>query len=439
MKTILRNRRQAPVRSGPRPHERGAVLILALLISVVMAILAVPYMAKLSGRYKTTERAYDSLAAEYLAEAGIERAIWELNYGSISSWGGSSSQRTLTMTNVQASNGAVIGSISIIVNDPGGAAPVIETTGSVVHTGSATINKTIRVSLSQPAGVYNFAIFGSEWAWAHGSAILDSYDSSLGVYGGGNVASHATVGCNTTGGDKKIWIEQTAKVYGDCKCGYQTDPNTMIWVDPTALVTGTKTALSSAKVFAPAIAPTGLTNKGNYKVNDNTTLNLSTSGKYGTLELGNRATLNITGDVTLHVTTKLKTGDAATINVAAGAKLTVVLDHSGGRGGVLEMNNSTIINTASLKPSDLSIVGTSACTGDLNFKSQSNFYGNVYVPSGNLKFENTPQVFGSVIAKQIELKGTTKFHYDEALAGYLPNGASNPTGSPFKMKSWQGK
>ena len=62
-----------------RPHERGSILAVALLVSVFMVIVALPFVFKFSSQFRTTERSYKSLAALNLAEAGVERAIWELN------------------------------------------------------------------------------------------------------------------------------------------------------------------------------------------------------------------------------------------------------------------------------------------------------------------------------------------------------------------------
>ncbi len=83
-------------------------------------------MSKLSGRYKTSERVADTLAARYLAEAGVGRAIWEMNYGNISNWNGTQAQKTMTISNFTASNGSVIGNISITVYNTLSDNPLIE-------------------------------------------------------------------------------------------------------------------------------------------------------------------------------------------------------------------------------------------------------------------------------------------------------------------------
>lgn len=435
MMIILRNRRSPNgVRSGR--HERGTVLMLAILISVLMAMVALPYMTKLSGRFKASERIADTLAARYLAEAGVERAIWELNYGNISGWSGSSSQRTMTMTDVQSSNGTVIGNVSIVVNNPFDGDPVIEATGSVVHTGSATINKTVRALVSSDPNVYNFAMFGTKWVHIRESSDVDSYDSSLGAYGGDNVHANATVGANTPGGDR-VEIKDTSTVHGNAYCGYLDNPLTEIAVDPGAVLTGTKSALTAAKTVDPAVAPTGLPNLGNIKVEGGSTVNISSSAKYGTFEIAAKSTVNITSDVTLHLTTKLKVGDDCTLNVANGAKLTVILDSNDSK--ALELAGGARLLTASQKPADFSILGTNACTGDLFFDAAAaDFYGNVYLPLARFHFNGPTHVFGSVIAKEFELKSQTQFHYDEALSAFLPSGVPNPGGGLVTVKMWQG-
>ena len=85
--------------------ERGTVLVIALLVTVMLLILTMPFLTKLSGAYRLTEKSYRTLAATNLAEAGIELAVWELNYGSIWTWEGEPNSRTLELSDMQASSG----------------------------------------------------------------------------------------------------------------------------------------------------------------------------------------------------------------------------------------------------------------------------------------------------------------------------------------------
>jgi len=88
-------------------HERGTALVLALLLTTGMLILSMPFLTKLSGQYRVSENSYRSFAALNLAEAGLERAIWELNYGDISSWAGDGLLRTCSLSSVQAPGGTI--------------------------------------------------------------------------------------------------------------------------------------------------------------------------------------------------------------------------------------------------------------------------------------------------------------------------------------------
>ena len=121
--------------------EKGSALILAILISFMMLILVMPFLRKLSGQYRITEKSFRQVSAFNLAEAGVERAIWELNYGTISNWEGDTDQRTLTISSVQASGGNEVGDIVINVTDFNGDNPVIQSAGRVPHVGSTYVEK----------------------------------------------------------------------------------------------------------------------------------------------------------------------------------------------------------------------------------------------------------------------------------------------------------
>jgi len=436
MKKILHNRRRSPARGDPRRHEQGTVLVLALMISVLMAILAIPYMSKLSGRYKTSERIADTLAARYLAEAGAERSIWELNFGDFTGWSAAGNQMTLTLADVQSSNGTVIGSISIVVTDPYGDLPIIESTGSVVHTGSATINKTIRVTASAPPNIFNQAVYGITKVNIHEHAYLDSYDPALGPYGGDNVRANATVSGNTPSDSNNITIDQDAVVNGNAFCGKNTNPVKRILTKGNSVITGTRMAQTANKVYTPCAIPTGLTNMGNFTADHGETVTISSSGKYGNFEIKGKSYVNIVGDVTLHLTTKLKIDPDCTLNVAAGSRLSIVLDNNDNT--TLDMDPYAIITNQSHNPDTLYILGTTNCTGDLTFQTKDDFYGSVFLPKAKFHVDGTPQFFGAIIAKELELKGTTQFHYDEALSNTIPKGVTNPVFGSLVVKSWQG-
>ena len=62
---------------GKRTREKGAVLVIALLVGLAMLIMTSPFLFKHSAQFRTTEKSNRELSAFNLAEAGVERALWE--------------------------------------------------------------------------------------------------------------------------------------------------------------------------------------------------------------------------------------------------------------------------------------------------------------------------------------------------------------------------
>jgi len=431
-----------------RSRERGAVLAIALMVSVFLVILAIPFMTKLGGRYRTTEKAHDTLSALNLAEAGVERGIWEMNYGNISSWSGSSLERTLALNNFAAANGAVVGDIAVSVFHTESSTPIVESTGSVVHIGTKKVSKTLRVVLTQPEGPFDFAIFGDEQVDIKDDVLIDSYDSSDGAYGGDNVHARANIGANVDGSRKhkdkhddhddgthhgKIKIDDKSIVNGDAYSGLDSDPNKTIEVKGKSILNGNKFALDEVKDYPSITKPTGLPNYGDFNVDHGESITINESGRYHKFEISDHSTVTITGDVTLYVTDEFKIRNDCAMNVVPGATLTIIIDRK------LTLEDRAVLDNQSHDPSKLLICGTENHKEDINFKTDNDFYGVVYAPEAKFKMERDGQFFGSVKARKVHIKKNALFHYDEALAGFNPaalNGGYSPL---LTVKSWQEK
>ena len=413
-----------------RFRERGSVLAISLLVSVFMAILAIPFMTKYSSRFRLTGKSFVSLAALNLAEAGLERAIWELNYGDITSWSGTNA-KTLNISNFTASNGAVIGNISITVNDPAGMAPVIEATGTVAFSGSQNISKTIRVVLAggAPPPLFNFMLFGATGVNVGGGAIVDSYDSRLGAYGGTNISSGGNIGTN---GDiyGAINLGNGSIVNGSAVTGAGSDPNEVIIQGMGSEIRGGSTALEEAKELPSVTVPTGLTNRGNLSVSGTTTT-ISQSGQYNNLTLANNAKVTVTSNVTLYVSGTFTMNNNSEFKINAGCSVTFYF------GGGWALNSNSRINNMSKDPTKLVMYGTDTFTGSKTFCNTFETYAAMYFPKANVTLANTNSFYGSIIARQFIIGNNMRVHYDEACAS-LQTGITSPTSS-FEMKSWQEK
>jgi len=414
-----------------RFRERGSVLAISLLVSVFMAILAIPFMTKYASRFRLTGKSFGSLAALNLAEAGLERAIWELNYGDISSWGGTSSERTLSISNFTAADGTVIGNIATTVYEPEGMAPVIEATGTVAFSGSQNISKTIRIVLAggAPPPLFNFMLFGELGVNIGTGAVVDSYDSRLGAYGGTNIGSGGNIGTN---GDiyGAINLGNGSIVNGSAVTGAGSDPNEVIIQGMGSEITEGSTALEESKELPSVPVPTGLTNRGNLSVSGTTTT-ISQSGQYNNLSLANNAKVTVTSNVTLYVSGTFTMNNNTEFKINPGCSVTLYF------GGGWALNSNSRINNAGHDPTKLVMYGTDTFTGSKTFCNTFETYAAMYFPKANVSLANTNSFYGSIIARQFVIGNNMHVHYDEACAS-LQTGLTSPTSS-FEMKSWQEK
>jgi len=414
-----------------RFRERGSVLAISLLVSVFMAILAIPFITKYASRFRLTGKSFGSLAALNLAEAGLERAIWELNFGDISSWSGTSAQRTLSISNFTASSGTVIGNISITINEPAGMAPAIESTGTVVFSGSQNISKTILVVLKggAPPPLFNFMLFGANGVNIGGGATIDSYDSRLGAYGGTNIGNGGNIGTNSIYYGA-VNLGNGSIVNGSAMTGADSVPGDVIIQGLGSNITGEKAALAESKELPSVPVPTGLANRGNVSISGTSTT-ISQSGQYNSLTLANNARVTITSNVTLYVSGAFTMNNNTEFRINPGCSVTFYF------GGGWVLNSNSRINNMNQDPTKLVMYGTDTFTGTKTFCNTFETYAAMYFPKANVSLANTNAFYGSIIARQFAVGNNMRVHYDAALAS-LQAGFTSPTSS-FEMKSWQEK
>ena len=414
------------------PKERGAALIIAILVALMMLLLAMPILTKLSGQYRITVKSYRQLAALNLAEAGVERAIWELNHGNITYWEGDDNLRTMTISSFQASGGTEVGDIVIEAFGLGGDNPIIQSTGRVPHIGTATVDKTIRVMLEISGGrsLFDYGIFGDEGVEMAGNAQTDSYDSREGEYGGDNVGDQGDTGTNASH-YSCLFLRNNADINGDAIVGPGADPVNVIVTQNNSGISGEKLALDEEKELPSIPAPEGLAWRGDYTVGHNDTDTISESGEYTSFIMQSNSTVTVTEDISLYISGEFSMESNTQLEIAEGVTLTIYL------GGTFTQRSNSQINNLSQGPVKLQIYGTENFTPTMTWRSNSSFYGAVYVPEATVHFHSNADFFGSVIADYVEIDSNAGLHYDLAL-GNLASIFSEESNS-YRVKSWQEK
>jgi len=426
----MKDRRNKNFKKGH--EEKGFVLIMGIIIMTFLLLLVVPFLFQLSFENRNTVRASHSLVALSLAEAGIERGIWELNYGDISGWEGNSSLRKLTISDFQSSEGKVIGDIVIRIQDPAGENPVIEAMGTVVGSGPQPAMRIAQVVLKRdgPPPIFDFAVFGGEGVDLNSNALIDSYDSRKGAYGGLNVASNGNVATNATDYGC-IDLSANAKIYGSAYSGPNSDPSRVIITRSNALISGVRGSLSSAKEMPLIPAPQGLPFLGNYYLGGDQIDIISQSGEYNSFRLTSNAKVTITRDVTLYIRGDFSMRSNTQLEIADGVKVLIYL------GGGFVQDSNTKINNLSKDPTKLIVVGTDTFTSQMQWNSNSQFWGAVYVPVANVDFNSNADFCGSIVARSVNsISSNARIHYDQALSD---SNLDYDGDFPYIVKSWQEK
>jgi len=180
-----------------KARERGAILITAIMVIVVMLILAIPFLFKLSAENRSTERAARALMAFNLAEAGVDKVMWELDpYHKVSTtdteaivWDFTGTNAVGLISGLETSGGNVMGNVQVVLTPPVGVAPNPETrnleaTGMVPFIADNTVNRSVRVSLERYyKSIFDVGFFVDEYFYIKAAFFLDAYNSKDGAYG----------------------------------------------------------------------------------------------------------------------------------------------------------------------------------------------------------------------------------------------------------------
>jgi predicted acyltransferase (DUF342 family) len=262
---------------------------------------------------------------------------------------------------------------------------LIHSTGIINDGGSLESRVKITYSLNITYSPFQEAIYGSGDITLDNNAMTDSYDSSVGVYGGSNVGSNGDV---TTESDS-ISLANNAVINGDQETNASSD-------------------------FTPACFPTtlpeGAEDLSDYLPDLNATLGSDNEFKAfraSQVKLDNNVQISIRGKVELYVEQDLTLSNNASIVLLSGATLSIYV-----KGNILFDNVSQgLVDSA---PGDFIIYGTSN-TGIVEIKNDSIVYAAIYAPDYFIKLDNRSELFGSVTGDQVHLSNDSRVHFDEAL------------------------
>lgn len=364
-------------------NERGGALLIALMLVIMLSLLGIFAVRNsdtdidLSFNNQHTEKSF------YIAEAGAKRAYaqlldstgWSAGYGATSYNGGTYAVRLVDS----------LGDSTLFDT------LLIQSVGDFNQTRSA-VELTCTPEYIYP---FHYAMFAGTSIYMDKNTCTDSYNSDSGTYAATVLDSMGDIGSNgTIGTSKDVDIGGSANV--------ATPGGITLGVNNT--VTGDTS--STADTVDLDIIP-----QSEYdwaKANSNALSGLSgTNFSYnnGTKKLTAGAGGNIIMQSGVYYFSEIYLDQGSTITLAAGASVTIYIT-----GDITFCQNST--TNAGGQPSDLMIWSK----GNLDFNQYNIFHGTFYSPNAHIQYDQTSQVYGSIVGNTIQLDQGACFHYDRSLA-----------------------
>ncbi|MDH5468409.1 MAG: hypothetical protein OEY25_13410 [Candidatus Aminicenantes bacterium] len=139
-------------RYGGYFKEKGSSLFIGLALMAILVPLALPVLIEINREPVSVDKPSVYSSALALAQAGVERAIREMNSGEIAYWQGDSRLKTLTLPSWQVPGSKETGDVEIRVKWLNEDNPVVEAIGRVSYTDSFKRGMTARFIVERKAG-----------------------------------------------------------------------------------------------------------------------------------------------------------------------------------------------------------------------------------------------------------------------------------------------
>ncbi len=375
-----------------RSRNRGVTLVLVTTIGAIVSILGLAMIHLGYHSRMLAARNVQSITARSAADAGMAEAIFKMQKKIVDelNWDDS--------TIPTASNVNLVGAnsdYSYTISGTSSTGYQIDATGT---SGPAT--RTTHAGL----------LVGSYW---EGIGVEEHVEVLLGATLG-VVGPYADLGMEVRSNSilrNDMVFKAFVTVPGDVVCGPGSDPNVVIDTKNSTVIEGECYAATETLLFPDVQAPEGLPAKPAIDLGTNGMKVLtgeSDSGMYPFINIGQGATLQITGHVTLYVIGPMILNQASEVVIADSGSLTLYLGTS------LEDKNSVGFSNQTYDAELLKIYGLPTCT-DIDLKAMSRLDAAVYAPDAQVDIYNSGDFYGAVTAHDLYLKNSGNFYFDTRL------------------------
>ncbi|MHC5083047.1 MAG: DUF7305 domain-containing protein [Planctomycetota bacterium] len=403
-----------------RSKQNGSVLVLIIVVVLISLFIGTGLLMMGSQTRISAIRNVHDLMARSAADAGMERAIQEINNAVVSkSW-------VPSVLPVEADVPIMGSDSSYSVKSQYDAASgdyLIRSQGSH-RDRTRTVSAVLRLK-----GLFDNAIQCRDNIILKSGTSIEAIDSSISL-DPDDTDEKAIIGTNSVSPDTVI-LNHGVTVDGDVVVGVGGDVDQIIKDQGAA--TGERYSLSTEVEFPPVTAP-NLFGPGSqiYVASGEKTIgpggDFNTTGRYSGIKLKNGTKLRVIGNSTLYITGDVDMGQDSeiVIDAASNASLHIYID------GNWISDNGSGINNEAKTPSQFKLFGTGPEGQQIDLKAKSEMYASIYAPNAELTVFSGGDVYGSFVAKDFELKNPANFYYDVALQTVYVN----EEGSRFVVSRW---
>ncbi len=427
---------------------RGAVLIVALLITALIALALGSYLTLNLGTARLARQGYQQSSSFHLAEAGAEEAVWSFNQANARNeraWGDWATERSTAWRKFSGFDfgGNTTGSVKVYVNNTsptGSEKPTVVAMAVVESPGTPATTRMISVTLSRRSYFANGIVAKDTVRFSGTNTSVDSWNSDP-----DNDPATAPVpysaavrrdkgGIATTAVQSASMLVNHAAVWGYVATGGAA-PEVGVWGSVRGASTPEGVLVDPARVSTDFVADLPLLTApvdGTLLATVGDTLGTvgeATKWRVPSISLNGNKTLTILGDVTLILTAS--TGSAldvtgnASIIIPDGSSLTVWVE------GDFKIAGNGLGNS-NTRPGTCRIFGTStsAVGQAIHLAGNGVLKSVVYAPNGDVKINGNGDVQGALVGRTVTFTGNAAFHYDQSLA-------RDGEDTPFGVSRWR--
>ncbi len=418
-----------------RRPARGVALLLVMIAIGIAMVIAFSFLAVQATATDISRNIVNAAQARAIAESGLSMAISYVKNNT--TWRGVRPQNAWVST--QALGG---GSFTVSGNDGAdtngdgaidngntnfndASHPLTLTSMATYKGAKYTVKAVMYPSASTiKVGMSVLGTSGQTLTLSNG-ALLDSYDSGLGNYGGSNVGSAAQITTNSPSAGT-VSVTGGSRLAGTVYAPPGADPTqtvSVVW----CTYTGT-TQNQTAMVSAPTISVPDLgASIGNKTYPGGVQGTLGANMHCNNFTLGNGVTLTITApNVVIVSEGNFSVGGGSVISVQSGASLKVYCK------GALTIDTGADNKVAGDNLSRLTFYNLS--TTAVNLTGGGTFQGVLISPNANVAATNGFRLFGAVISKSITLGGGCAFHQDLRITSGTDSVSVAGAGSSYRIK-----